>query len=125
MKTKERWKPVPGYERCFISDCGRVWDSIRKMLMKQTKTESNYLTVRIPQYDNPNLRKTLKVHRLVMKAFNGSNDLPVNHKDRNKMNNHISNLEYVTNIQNVHHALVTNMSPAQIVTCHRCNPDKN
>lgn len=41
------------------------------------------------------------------------------------MNNHISNLEYVTNIQNVHHALVTNMSPAQIVTCHRCNPDKN
>lgn len=125
MKTKERWKPVPGYERYFISDCGRVWDSIRKMLMKQTKTESNYLTVRIPQYDNPNLRKTLKVHRLVMKAFNGSNDLPVNHKDRNKMNNHISNLEYVTNIQNVHHALVTNMSPAQIVTCHHCNPDKN
>lgn len=125
MKTKERWKPVPGYERYFISDCGRVWDSIRKMLMKQTKTESNYLTVRMPQYDNPNLRKTLKVHRLVMKAFNGSNDLPVNHKDRNKMNNHISNLEYVTNIQNVHHALVTNMSPAQIVTCHRCNPDKN
>lgn len=47
----------------------------------------------------------IKVHQLVARVFLGaSNGLCVNHKDGNKKNNHISNLEYVTQKENIHHA---------------------
>jgi hypothetical protein len=119
--NKERWKPIPEYERYFVSECGRVWDSLSKRLIRPTKSDSNYLTVRLTQFKNPKIRKTLKIHRLVTNAFVGHSNMHVNHKNRNKMDNHIYNLEYVTPMQNVHHALVTKPSPSQIVTCHLCN----
>lgn len=51
-------------------------------------------------------RKHLKVHILVAKAFipNSSNLPEVNHKDGNKLNNAVSNLEWVTHHQNMTHA---------------------
>ncbi len=47
-----------------------------------------------------------RVHRLVAKTFIENNfNLPqVNHKDCNKQNNHESNLEWITNIENMRHA---------------------
>lgn len=50
--------------------------------------------------------KCPKIHRLVMLGF--SNQTPsehINHKDGNKSNNHISNLEWCTNEENRHHAI--------------------
>lgn len=47
--------------------------------------------------------KNKLVHRLVMLAFYGDSKLCVNHKDGNKQNNKLSNLEYVTNKQNSQH----------------------
>lgn len=121
VPLKERWKPVPGYERYFISNCGRVWDFYRKKIIKPTPTEDSYLTVRLPNYNNPKIRKTLKVHRLVMKAFCGENILPVNHKDKNRQNNHLYNLEYLTPSENNYHKYVTMMSPTKKTTCHLCH----
>jgi len=43
---------------------------------------------------------TRKVHRIVMMAFVGISNLEVNHKDGNKKNNHIDNLEYATHSEN-------------------------
>jgi hypothetical protein len=52
-------------------------------------------------------QKFLLVHRLVCEAFLPEFDLSrqVNHKDGNKSNNHVSNLEMVTNSQNRDHAV--------------------
>lgn len=120
-ERKERWKPIPGYERYYVSECGRVWDFHRKKLMEFTPTDRSYLTVRLPTYDDPRIRKTMKVHRLVMKAFCGDNVLPVNHKDKNRQNNHLENLEYLTASQNNYHRHVTMASPIKKITCHLCH----
>lgn len=89
--------------------------------MDQTPTDRNYLTVRLASYNNPTIRKTMKVHRLVMKAFYGDSKFTVNHKDKNRKNNHLDNLEYLTIGENNYHRYVTSMSPIKIVTCHLCH----
>ena len=49
--------------------------------------------------------KTISVHRLVAITFiEGDSRLTVNHKDGNKLNNHYSNLEFISNNENLKHA---------------------
>jgi len=55
-------------------------------------------------------RKKVKVHRLVMSAFFGDDsDLVVNHKDGNRSNNNLENLEFCTHAQNSKHASLTGL----------------
>lgn len=63
------------------------------------KNQDGYLTVRISG-------KNITVHRYVWKFFNGEikNKLTVNHKDGNKLNNDISNLELMTFSENAKHS---------------------
>jgi hypothetical protein len=51
--------------------------------------------------------ENIRVHKLVTETFLGPcpAGLCVNHKDANKLNNHISNLEYATQSRNVRHAM--------------------
>ena len=108
----EEWKPIPRYEGLYsVSSFGRIkCDSARRKswvgkIIQDHLLNSGYLRVNIRDLDG--LRKGYTVHKLVARAFLGErrNDQEVNHKDSNKLNNNISNLEYVTKRENSLHAI--------------------
>lgn len=105
----EEWRPIEGYEYYEVSNLGRVrsWIDNRwrrrniPKILSLYKLSKGYLGVSLNSA--PRVSKTTKVHRLVAKAFiPNPNNLPmVNHKDENKTNNCVSNLEWCTNEYNL------------------------
>ena len=103
---KEIWKPIEGYEFSYeVSNLGRVRsiphiDSLARirhgMVLKPCfDSKGNYLHVSIGG-------KSRDIHRLVAKAFleNPNNYEEVNHKDEDKTNNCVDNLEWCTHKYN-------------------------
>lgn len=106
---KEKFKTIPGHKDYQVSNLGRVKSfkhSKDGRLMKINVTGREYLGVQL--YVNGK-RKTCKVHRLVMLTFVGESDLQVNHKNGNKTDNRLSNLEYCTPGENLQHAYLYNL----------------
>lgn len=104
----ENWLVIEGFENYKISNCGQVMNS-RGLIMKQRTTPSGYKEIGLR-----NGRKNQKfflIHRLVAIAFiekvNGKEY--VNHKDGDKFNNAVSNLEWVTQSENQLHAYETGL----------------
>lgn len=99
-KELEEWKDIPDYEGKYqVSNMGRV-KSLNYARRKQVKVlrpgiekTRGYLSVTLLKDGK---QKTKPVHRLVAIAFiPNPNDLPqVNHKDENKLNNCVDNLEW-------------------------------
>lgn len=90
---KEIWKDIEGFEGLYqVSNMGRV-RSLRRNIILKNRITSGYEMVLL--YTN-NIRKNYLVHRLVAHAFiPNPNNLPqVNHKDENKTNNCVDNLEW-------------------------------
>lgn len=120
--NKEIWKDVKGYEGYYkVSNYGNVKSVDRVIksksprhnnglikrkgaVMKQRLSHKGYPTVYLSKN---NSQKTVVVHRLVAKAFipNPENKPQVNHKDTDKENNNVNNLEWSTNIENMRHAV--------------------
>lgn len=98
------WKDVPDWEDYYeISDSGKVRNKITRHIIKEDKSNpSGY--VRVTLYKKPR-RKRYLLHRLVMMTFCGESKLEVNHKDSNKLNNSLGNLEYVTRSANELHCM--------------------
>lgn len=108
----EEWRDIPGYESFYqVSNLGNV-RSIRFNKIRNMKSwDSNgYRAVEL--YLNNN-GYTVGVHRLVALAFipNPENKPEVNHKDRNRSNNNVENLEWVTQSENVAHAYRNGVKP--------------
>lgn len=109
----EIYKVINGSECYSVSNMGNVktknWRNTKKeAVLKPAKDKKGYLRVGLCINGNS---KTFKVHRLVASAFisNPLNKPQVNHKDGNKSNNSIYNLEWVTCSENQIHAIKTGL----------------
>ena len=100
----EEWKPVKKFENYEISTWGNVRNVITNKTLKPN-VKGGYYHVSLT---NSQLRKSFKIHRLVALSFipNSENKSDVNHKDKNKLNNHISNLEWNTRKENNAHRII-------------------
>lgn len=100
------WKDIKGYEGLYqISDEGQVRRFLKSGETKPVKPrEGLYLSVSLSKkgrYISHN------IHRLVAESFleKPKGALEVNHKDGNKWNNHVENLEWVSQRENLVHSI--------------------
>ena len=102
---EEEWRPVKGYEGLYeVSNMGLVKSlhASQSRILKQG-TSHGYMLVNLCKDGICNMKQ---VHRLVATAFirNPNNYEVVNHKDGNKKNNTVDNLEWCTQRYNIRHA---------------------
>jgi hypothetical protein len=110
----EIWKDIVGYEGLYqVSNLGRVkslpkYDRLGRFHNECIKASVNngngYLVVNL-KHNGSQQMKT--VHRLVAETFliNPTNLTDINHKDGNKSNNVVTNLEWCTRSENMTHAV--------------------
>ena len=102
----EYWKPFPEdpFTEYSGSSLGRVRNDRTGRILKPGLDTSGYKYV-ILNFNGQ--KKNIKVHRLVLRCFNqveNFNELTVNHKDGNRLNNRLDNLEWMTFEENIYHA---------------------
>lgn len=117
-ETDVTWKPVVGYEGMYevsntglvrgldryVVHCNGVHQFVKGIMLNQKTTYDGYKEVTLQKQHKP---KCIRVHRLVAFAFLGNppnEKMEVNHIDGNKVNNNVSNLEWVTSSENQKHA---------------------
>ena len=114
----EVWKDIENFSKYQVSNLGRIKSKERytkakddeiihrkEFLLKGFINKKGYKQVTL--YDDNGKPKTLRVHKLVAITFiENENNLPqINHIDGNKLNNEVSNLEWISNYDNMQHAI--------------------
>ena len=108
MKAIEVYNVKPNYY--YATEEGEIISSYQNQDLAQSLDKNGY--------SRPGLRdaqgKSIRVHRhrLILATFNpveGWENLEVNHKDGNKLNNRLDNLEWCTTKENIHHAMETGL----------------
>ena len=113
----EIWIPIQSENGLFsISSCARIKNNTTGKILKQSVNKTGYYQI-VTKIGGRNGRNRLfRVHREYAIAFiPNPHGLPqVNHKDGNKLNNSIDNLEWCTAAYNTQHA-----HKLQLITVHR------
>ena len=106
----EVWKDIIGYEKLYqVSNFGNVKTLRKNKLLKPTINYRGYLCITLSK----NGKSTqYKIHRLVATAFlHNYLELPqVNHKDGDKLNNCVDNLEWCSPNYNMRHSYQNNLT---------------
>jgi hypothetical protein len=115
MNSREKWKPVVGYEGLYeVSNLGRIKSLPRtttsgKILKQYVNKKNGYCYVALSKNNHS---YTKRVHVLVLTAFKPSpkkdgydKNWTIDHKDGNKANNNLDNLEWCTQCENQRRAV--------------------
>jgi hypothetical protein len=105
IEPGENFYPIDNYDnKYFISPLGKVYSAISKKILKARINKPNpYLYVSLGSYS---AKRTISIHRLVALHFipNIENKREVHHIDGNILNNHYTNLMFVTGEENIQFA---------------------
>ena len=97
----EVFKPVNEYPKYYVSNCGRVYSTKSKRFIGSVNRKLGYITVSLTKGSKT---KTTYIHALVMGHFGPQKpdgEFEIDHKDRNKKNNNITNLAWVSHQENL------------------------
>ena len=123
----EIWKDIDNFPNYQVSNLGNVKSKERytkargneiihrkEFLLKGYINKKGYRQVTL--YDINKKPKTMRVHKLVALAFiKNKNNLPqINHKDGNKLNNVVNNLEWISNYDNMQHAIKNGLTDQKL-----------
>jgi len=113
-------KILSSYKDYRILENGDIYSMYQCSVIKPAETKDGYLQISIKNNDGK--YKTELVHRLVAKAYigepsNSEERITVNHKDGNKKNNAVENLEFITHSKNLYHAVETGLYKTKMRKC--------
>lgn len=96
---EEIYRTIEGFSNYEVSNLGNVRNNITSRIMKQQLNQNGYKVI---TFQNKEMKKTYKIHRLVALAFlhNPMNKPLIDHIDNNKQNNNASNLRWATIAEN-------------------------
>lgn len=109
----ELWRDIPNFSNVYeVSSFGNIRHKRTQQIRTLSKTDRGY--VQISLYNGKKIQ-SIRVHRVVARVFipNPQGLTEVNHKDGDKANNHVDNLEWITRKDNMIHAVKTGL--------HNCN----
>ena len=101
--VEKEWRTVIEYDKYEVNQFGEIRHKKRKQILKPRPNHGGYEYVSF-RINGEN--KNFAIHRIVANAFipNPNGYMEVNHKDYNKSNNCVDNLEWVTSSSNKNHA---------------------